>query len=388
MELTGRLLVAGRLVPGRLRIERGRIAELREGLEGLGDAGALPIVAPGLIDLHVHGFAGCDPQDDLSGMAAGLARAGTTGFQPTLFPAAPAALGALAESVWRAARAHNAAAVGRGARVAGLHLEGPFVNPLRAGALAVEDLAAPSLEGLRAILGPATGSGRGVRTMTLAAELPGAPALIDELRRCGVRVSLGHSQATAAQARAAARAGAAGATHLFNAMGPLHHRELGLAGFALSEDALMAELIGDLEHVGADAMRLALQARGPRGLCLVSDALQGAGTGCDRFHSHGREHVVRAGTAYHPSPEPGGAPRLAGSAMSQLEMVQRLVAAGVVSPEEALTMASESPARALGIEADFGRIAPGAMADLIVLDGPELRLRSVLVGGEPLGGTS
>jgi N-acetylglucosamine-6-phosphate deacetylase len=258
------------------------------------------------------------------------------------------------------------------------------VNPRCAGALPVEALAEPSVDALRAILGPAMGSGGGVRTMTLAPELPGAPALVAELERGGIRASLGHSLATAAEARSAARAGAVGATHLFNAMGPLHHREVGLAGFALTDAALFVELIGDLVHVGPDALALALLARGPRSLCLVSDALPGAGTGCDRFHWHGREHVVRDGAAFHPPEREGGELKLAGSALSQLEMVRRLVASGVVGLEEALTMATETPARALGLESELGRLVPGARADLLVLSGAGLELSEVYVGGEPL----
>jgi N-acetylglucosamine-6-phosphate deacetylase len=202
--------------------------------------------------------------------------------------------------------------------------------------------------------------------------------------RSGIRVSLGHSLANTAEARHAARAGASGVTHLFNAMAPLHHREVGLAGVAMLDDSLMSEIIGDLVHVSPAGFELAVEASGPEHLCLVSDALRGAGTGCDRFHWHGREHVVRAGTAYYPDAAPDGSGQLAGSAMSQLEMVRRLVERGVVSLEEALSMASATPSRALGLEQDLGRLAPGASADLIVLSGPELRLDQVLVGGEPL----
>ena len=381
-EIHGRLLLAGRLVPGRVRFEGERIVSVTE--EPGSQANGLPVVAPGLVDLHVHGFGGCDPVEDLGGMARALARAGTTAFQPTLFPASPARLGEQADGAWERAGSWNRESVGQGARAVGLHLEGPFVNPRRAGALPVEDLAEPSVQGLREILGPATGSGRGVRTVTLAPELPGSAALIEELVRCGVRVSLGHSQATSIEARAAARAGAVGATHLFNAMGPIHHREVGLAGFTLIESALHAEVIGDLVHVGAEAITLALVARGVRGLCLVSDALRGAGTGCERFHWHGREHVVRAGTAYYPAGGGAAEPRLAGSALSQLEMVRRLVLQGVLGLDEALTLASESPARALGLEGELGRIAPGARADLLVLSRPDLALLEVYVGGVAL----
>ncbi len=269
------------------------------------------------------------------------------------------------------------------ARVVGLHLEGPFVNPDAAGALAVADLARPSTRALREILGPATGGGRGIRTMTLAPELVGATDLVTELVRSGIRVSLGHSRASSAEARSAARAGASGATHLFNAMAPWHHREAGLAGFALTDAALFAEIIGDLVHVGPEAFELALRARGAGGLCLVSDALRGAGTGCDRFGSHGREHVVRDGAAFYPAAD-GSGPKLAGSASSQLEMVRRLVARGVVGLAEALAMASATPARALGLERELGELRPGLAADLLVLRGRELAIEQVFVAGKPV----
>jgi N-acetylglucosamine-6-phosphate deacetylase len=376
-ELSGRLLLGGRLAPGRITIASGRVQRV-ELTQPERDPTELPVIAPGLIDLHVHGFGGADPIEDLAGMAKTLARAGTTAFQPTLFPAAPVVLGELCAKCWSASRELPAGA----ARVVGLHLEGPFVNPERAGALPREALAEPSLESLRSILGPSTGDGRGVRTMTLAPELPGGPDLVAELVRCGVRVSLGHSRATAADARAAAKAGALGATHLFNAMNALHHREVGLAGFALVDRTLTAEIIGDLVHVGAEAIELALAARGPRGLALVSDALRGAGTGCDVFHSHGRAHVVREGTAYYPTGPERREPQLAGTAMGQLEMVRRLVTRGVLGLEDALAMASETPARALGLLGELGTLAPGARADLIVLRGKKLELTDVYVGGE------
>src|SRR6185369_3077596 len=122
---------------------------------------------PGLIDLHVHGFGGADPLEDLSAMASALARAGTTAFQPTLFPAAPERLGEQCARLWKRASGTQ----GPGARAVGIHLEGPFVNPEAAGALRKSDLSTPSTSALRAILGPPTGEGRGIRTLTLAPEL-------------------------------------------------------------------------------------------------------------------------------------------------------------------------------------------------------------------------
>lgn len=376
----GRLLVDGKLITGTLTWSGARI----DGVDLEGEIGGadLPVIAPGFIDLHVHGFGGFDPLEEhgLHRMASALAAAGTTAFQPTLFPAAPDVLGRHAEQVWKSAQAARDSS-DVSARVIGLHLEGPFVNPRAAGALPIADLATPSPAALRAILGSASGDGRGVRTMTIAPELAGSLDLVRELARSNVRVSLGHSVATAAEARTAARGGACGATHLFNAMAPLHHREVGLAGFALTDAALSCELIGDLVHVGAEAIELALRARGPESLCLVSDALQGAGTGCDVFHSHGREHVIRDGTAFYPPAQSGGAPKLAGSAMSQLEMVRRLTTRGVIGLPEALAMATSAPARALGMERELGALRVGSAADFVMLRGPELALEGVWIAG-------
>lgn len=378
-EQSGIVLIDGDLVPGRVAWSNGRITtveRLQEAPQGA------KILAPGLVDLHVHGFGGCDPLDDLGGMARALATHGTTAFQPTLFPAEPERLGldclALAEA--EAERVEDI-----GARNLGAHLEGPFVNPRAAGALPARDLHMPSVQGLSAILGPASGNGRGIRTLTLAPELPGALDLIEECRRSGLRVSMGHSRARGVEAQAGARAGASGATHLYNAMSGMHHRDAGLAGIALTDDLVFAEIIGDLVHVEREAFEIALAARGPGGLCLVSDALAGAGTGCEVFHCAGREHLVIGGTAYYPPVEPGGEPQLAGCASSQLDMLRKLTQAGVCNTAEALTMASTTPARALGLGDEMGVLVPGARADLIQLNPGELSLEACWVGGQLQG---
>jgi N-acetylglucosamine-6-phosphate deacetylase len=385
---TGLLLLDGALAPGRVHVAAGRIAKVERLARVHDDA---PIVAPGLVDLHVHGYAGCEPLADLPGLALALAAVGTTAFLPTLFPDEPARLGAQAQSTW----ARRDGLPAGSARVLGVHLEGPFVNPLRAGGLPRDRLAEPSPEALRDLIGPATGDGRGIRQVTLAPELPGADALVRELVRSGVRVSLGHSAATAADAARASAAGARGATHLFNAMDPLHHRKATLASFALAEDALVAEIIGDLVHVGPEAFRIALRARGVTGLALVSDALIGAGGAGGpeaEFESHGRRCRIRDGAiwivedagAAGASGAPDGPGRLTGAEACQLDAVRRLVRANVATRAQALTLASESPARALGLADELGRLAEGTRADLLVLDPQDLALRAVLVGGTPL----
>ncbi|MDF1839508.1 MAG: N-acetylglucosamine-6-phosphate deacetylase [Planctomycetota bacterium] len=377
IEREGRLLIEGRLKRGRIRFDHEGIqaVELDEVQDGDSTG---PVIAPGLIDLHVHGFGGTDPLDNLPAMALALARVGTTSFLPTLFPADPETLGLQAQAL------DGERAVlrkGEGARVLGTHLEGPFVNPMAAGALPAQDLATPSIEALRKILGPNMGDGRGVGTITLAPELPGALDLIQECKRLGIRTSLGHSMANGKEAVAGFESGATGVTHLFNAMTGMHHRDPGLAGEAMTRGGMFAEIIGDLVHVKEHAVQIALAARGPQNLCLVSDALQGAGTGCDVFHSHGRQHLVKDGAAFYPPENPEGEPQLAGSASSQLQMVRNLTKRGVVSLEEALTMGSEAPARALGLSHRLGYLQTGYAADFIVLEGPELKLTEAFVNG-------
>jgi N-acetylglucosamine-6-phosphate deacetylase len=380
-ERTGLLLLGGELVPGRLRIEGARLRAVEPLASVPEDA---HILAPGLIDLHVHGYAGSDPED-LPGLSRALAAAGTTACLPTLFPDAPARLGRQAERIWQ--RREEAAG---GARVLGIHLEGPFLNPVRAGGLPAERLHAPSPAALRELLGSGSPEVRGIRQVTVAPELPGARDLIAELARLGVRVSLGHSAASAREAEVAAGEGARGATHLFNAMGVgasagIHHREASLASFALAHDALVAEIIGDLVHVGPEAFRIAVRARGPLGLALVSDALAGARGRADEFESHGRRCRVQGGAIWLVPDDPAKPARLTGAEACQLEAVRRLVRAGVVGIATALTMASEAPARALGVEHELGRLVPGALADLIALDPRTLELREVLLAGEPRG---
>ena len=302
--------------PGRFGVQNGRIQGLELGtatasIKSAKSVESMRHFAPGLIDLHVHGFGGWGPvgpmdefrergegeHSSLERMAAALARAGTTAFLPTLFPEAPAALNQTVQRTWRDAIEGNQATHAdrpRGAQVLGLHLEGPFVNPMAAGALPLADLAEPSVAALRTLLAGVDAAA--IRTLTLAPELAGATDLVRELTTMGLRVSFGHSRAQAADVRALLQrypSTAFGITHLFNAMSGVHHREPGLAHLALCDDSVYAEMIGDLVHVGREGFELALRARGPEHLCIVSDALAGAGTGCDVFHSHGRKHVIR-----------------------------------------------------------------------------------------------
>jgi N-acetylglucosamine-6-phosphate deacetylase len=352
-----------RLAPGWVHVHGERIAAAGAGEppEGL-DARVvrLPegaLLAPGFVDLHVHGGGGAQVGPD-AGAVAEVARFhaghGTTTLLPTTVPAAEAALaGAVRAIAEVAARPH-----GGGARVLGSHLEGPFVSTERPGALEVARLHAPD----RAALGRLLDAGGGtVRSIVVAPELPGAPELIAAAAGAGVNVSLGHSDATYDEAMAGFAAGAHAATHVFNAMRPLHHREPGIIGAALSTPEVTVELIADGRHVHPAVLRLVHAAKGAGRVALVTDAMMAAGLPDGEYALGDQPIRVAGGEARTASGS------LAGSTLTLDRAIQVCVERAGIPLADALEMASATPAALLGLD-DAGRIAPGARADLVVLD--------------------
>lgn len=359
--LAGRILTPEGWLEGRCVLDEGRVVAFREG-----PAPARWIV-PGAVDLHVHGGGGADVMDGPEGIAAVAAfhlRQGTTALSPTTVTRPLEEL----EAVLRGA-AELGDAPGR-ARLLGVHLEGPFLNPGRLGAQPAF-ARPPEPELLERLLaaGP-------VASMTLAPELPGALEAIRWLRERGVRVSLGHSACSASEAEAAFAAGARGVTHLFNAMRGLHHREPGLVGAALEEPEALLELILDGHHVDARAFRIALRAARGR-LALVSDAIRATGLEEGQSELGGQPVFVSGGKA---TLEDG---TLAGSVLTAHQALKNACAAGVPL-EEASRMLSTYPADALG-RAELGRLAPGCWADAMLLEPESLELIGVVQGGDRLG---
>jgi N-acetylglucosamine-6-phosphate deacetylase len=346
----------GGLRRARVVIEGGRIADVELG--GPGDAG--PIIAPGLVDLQVNGFCGRDAGEGPEAIAAiseRLPSTGVTGFLPTL-------ISRPLEEGLDFVRA-TAAAGAPGARVLGAHLEGPFLNPAHRGAHD-ERWLTPPLPALvdRVLASPP-------RLLTLAPELEGGLEAVRRLVCAGVLVSAGHSGATYEEALAAIDAGVRFATHLFNAMPPLHHRAPGLVGAVLDDARVTAGIIADGVHVHASLIGLAARAKGPAGLALTTDQVAAAGSPPGRYRLSGRE-VTREGDTVRLADG-----TLAGSVATMDVLVRR--AAAQVGLHRALAMASRTPARVLGLSAR-GRVAAGCDADLVVLD-PDLRVRRTLVGG-------
>jgi N-acetylglucosamine-6-phosphate deacetylase len=351
--LRGRLVLDDRVATGEITIEGEWIVavELEDGPATEG-----PYLAPGFVDIHVHGWGGHDAMGDLSaldGMARALLSHGVTSFLPTAVTAPLDELAAFAERVrgWMAGAPEN------GAEPLGFNLEGPFLAPARRGAHDPTSLLEPGSVPLSA-LEPLVD---GLRVITIAPELPGATDLIRWMAERDVAVSLGHSAATLEEARAGYTAGATSTTHLFNAMSSVDHRAPGLAVAALLDDAAYVELIADGIHVHPALWSLITRVKPPGRLLLVSDAISLAGTGDGRGTVGGLavevvgQRVTLAGTL-----------TLAGSVLSLDVAVRNLVAAGVSLPAAAAA-ASRNPLAMLGIT-DRGRLAEGQRADLVELD--------------------
>ena len=362
--VVGRLVLDDRVEPGRLEIVDDRIVSVtldaRESAEN--------VIAPGFVDVHVHGGGGHDAMGEpaaLDGLSRHLMRHGVTSYLPTAVTAALEDLVAFAERV----RAWLPNAPVDGAQPLGFNLEGPFLAPDRCGAQDPAHLRVPA-DVPESELEPLI---EGLRLVTVAPELPGAIELIAWLRERGVATSIGHSAATVDQARDGFRAGATSTTHLFNAMTGVDHRAPGVAVAALLEDAAYVELIADAIHVDPALWPMIARLKPPDRLLLVSDAiaLAGLGDGQDRL---GALTVVSAGSRV----TLAGTDTLAGSLLTLDAAVRNVVASGWTLPD-AVAAASRNPLAMLGIT-DRGRISPGQRADLVELDG-ELRVRRVMRGG-------
>lgn len=315
------------------------------------------LVAPGFIDLQCNGAVGVDLTSEperLREVAAALPRWGVTSWLPTVVTAPPS-VRSRARDALRSVRRHGGAAV---AMPLGLHVEGPFLAPGRKGAHDAGYIVAPTAE---VVAAEGWSADAGVALVTLAPELPGALDVVRELVERGVVVAAGHSSATAAQATAAVDAGVRYVTHLFNAMAPLDHREPGLAGVALTDERVHVGVIADGLHLDPITVALAARMLGER-LSLVTDAVSALGQ---------PPGPMLLGSLTAEVSEADGAVRLAdgtlaGSTLSLDRAVRNLVAWSGVSLVEAVAAVTSTPAAVLGLP-DRGVIAPGAVADLVLL---------------------
>lgn len=338
------------------------------------------LLAPGYVDVHVHGGAGAQVNGGSAGaveeavvaMASFHARHGTTGLLATTVADSLDRLAASVAGVARAARAGPRS----GARVLGSHLEGPFLAPGRAGAQDPAHIRAPNRAELNRLLEAGEGT---VRLVTLAPELEGAGGLIADCLDAGAAVALGHTDAGYDRARWAFDAGASHVTHLCNAMAPLHHRHPGLVTAALLHRTATIEIVCDLHHVHPAMIALVARAA-PGRVVLVTDAIAATGTGPGPGHHRlGGTTVVVEGTKATLAEDPG---TLAGSVLTAEEAVRNAHRAAQFTMTDAIRAATSAPAGVLGVAAPggLGTLAVGAPADLVVLE-PTLAVAATLVGG-------
>jgi N-acetylglucosamine-6-phosphate deacetylase len=331
-------------------------------------------VLPGFVDLHVHGGGGTsftEGSADDARRAAGFHHAhGSTTMLASLVTAP---LGELE------ARADLLAGLAADGVIAGLHLEGPFLSPARCGAQDPRYMLPPDVAAFERLHAAARGY---LRVITLAPELPGAAEVIRAAARGAVTVAAGHTDATAAVTSAAVDAGVTHATHLFNGMRPLHHREPGAAGVLLDRDEVTCEVIADGAHLDDVILRLAARAAGPGRLVLITDAMAAAGM-ADGSYRLGSVPVTVAGGVARLASGPGTPGAIAGSTATMADVVRHAVAAGLPVPDVAAA-ASTTPARVLGIGDRTGALRPGLAADLVVCD-DEFRLSAVMRHGRWLG---
>lgn len=352
--------------PGAVRIEHGRIVEI---LSGPVDADIRldhGFLTPGLIDLHNNGAFGVDcataQPRDWDQFVAGLRAHGVTAVLPTIITAPLPVLCAAAEPV--------AAAMARHDSLLGLHLEGPFLAPAKRGAHRAEWVRDPDEAALDALLNHEP-LRRILRLVTLAPERPGALAAIRRLVAAGITVSLGHTEADAAQMRAAATAGARMVTHVFNAQSPLLHRAPGAPGVALTDPRLFPCLIADGVHVAPELLQIAFAAC-PRAIAVTDSILvAGLEAGTERDFGGAPVTLGQHGVGLRKDGT------IAGAGITLDEGIRQLIEAGV-APETALDAATARPAEALSL-ADRGRLAPGARADLVWW-GDDFTVRQVWTG--------
>lgn len=354
-------------------VEDGKIASVGPDLGEAGSDETIEaegrIVAPGYIDVHMHGSAGHDIMDATREAVAGMARffaaRGVTGFCPTTLTAPTDAIMA-AVSVVHDCQQHPV----EGAQPLGVHLEGPYLKADKKGAQPEGHIRKPAAEEYREFF-----SLGNIRLLTLAPEIEGNKELIAFARGRGAAVAVGHSDASYEELVEAVKLGVNHATHTFNRMGGIHHRAPGTVGGVLLLDEIYAQLIPDGVHLHPAIVDMIVRLKGPGKALLVTDAMRGAGMPEGEYELGGQRIVVREGAV---RLEDG---TLASSALTMDRAVRNVRDFTGRPPAECIQMASLTPARSIGVADRKGSLEPGKDADIVVLD-PDLNVLATMVMGK------
>lgn len=327
--------------------------------EGLQELPEEYVVVPGFIDEHIHGAAGSDAMDgtmeDLGKIANALASEGTTAFLATTMTQSPENI----TKALKAVKAYRELSPESGAEILGVHLEGPFISKDFVGAQPIEYVAKPSVEVFKKYQ---DASGDCVRIVTLAPEVEGSTELIKYLVSQNIVASIGHTNATYADVKKAVEAGATNLTHTYNAMKPLHHREVGTVGSGLLFDELNCECICDGIHVSGPAIQLLHKNKPADKMTLITDAMRAKHMPDGVSELGGQVVIVKNGEA---RLENG---TLAGSVLKMNNAVKNVMKFLNLPLEEVVKLASQNPAKNLGVFDQMGSIKEGKRADFVILD--------------------
>jgi len=336
----------------------------------LGDA----TLVPGFIDMHIHGGAGHDVMeasaDALPAIEKLLLQHGVTTYFPTTVTApVDQTLSALEKLADAIEQARETASNGR-AKPAGIHLEGPFISHIRPGVHPPADLLPPTLEMFERFWQASRGH---IKVLTIAPELEGARPVIEEATQRGVCVSMGHSDADLPAAQAGVAAGVRHATHMFNAMRPLGHRDPGILGEALMDERVSAEIIADGIHVDPLIVSLFLRVKGAETAVLVTDATAATGMPDGRYRLGSLEVDVEDGKCLVNG-------KLAGSVLTMDKAVRNVVKFANWNLQRAVRLATLNPARTTGLPAKAGMLVPGAAADIVALNSKGEVVKTIVRG--------
>jgi N-acetylglucosamine-6-phosphate deacetylase len=360
---------------GYVSIVEGRIAEVgeepyrnREGLDEVLLEGFT--VGPGFVDTHMHGALGVDLSaagvSDVELLSRKLPMFGVTSFVPTSYTLPRDLLVSFCRNIYAASKSPA------GARIVGIHLEGPYINPEKAGAQNPSYARPASTEELEELI---AASGGLLRSVTLAPEIPGGLDLVRYATSRGIVVQVGHTNASYSKTVEAITVGASKATHLYNAMSGFHHRSPGAALALLRSDSVYLEIIADFIHVAPEVVDFTISYATHRRIVLVTDSIAATGMPDGTYRLGEVEVEVSGGVA-----RVAGQGVLAGSTLTMDRALANVISLGY-SVREALYMTSTAPAMSLGLSSEVGSLLPGRRADLVVLDG-KLKVAATVIGGE------
>ena len=338
-----------------VKIENGKIVEIAERIDGddrIDLSGKY--LLPGFIDTHLHGAHGSrfdDAEPDIYNITEFEATQGVTGIAATV----AGSIDGIVRQCENILAIHDEP---KGAKIVAIHSEGPFINPVRKGAMGTKNMVSPDVDSIGRIIDASKGL---MKIITLAPEIEGSEEVMRMATERGVRISMGHTDAKHDEAVAAIEWGATRMTHTFNAARPINHREPGVLGVALTDERVYCEMICDLVHLHPTTIKLIYAAKGADKINVISDSSKIAGIEADEFYVGNVRRIVRNGAIYL---EDG---TIAGSTCTVLNGVKNLVKMGIPLSDIS-KMTSISPAKSLGLDSEIGSIEVGKCADMVVLD--------------------